>query len=507
MSWLTVYPAPKGVPILTDYRVRVRIEPEMEWKELDTYKAKIDMHNVREVSAAYFDFEGKVECEVESLTENIDSAQIRPDSANVKFQKEGNILRFFLERPANLSIEINGNRFNNLHLFAGSSTESAQIVKIIKDTENISMSSNLKEAKDSLMVCKFELSGKNVCASVIQPTEKEIDFDAVIDAAAYHNGQRVICFAPGLHRFKGDCALLPSNTTVILAGGAVVMGGFLIDHKKNVSVMGRGVIFLGHVKRETYLRGVDIRFSQNIFVEGITIINPAHYSIHLGSSENIHIRDIKAFSCVGWSDGIDMMACENVLIEKVFLRNSDDCIAIYGKRFNYTGNTRNVTVRDSVFWADVAHPIMIGVHGDAENGGSILENISFENIDILEHHEPQDDYLGCMAINVGDGNTVQNVSFKNIFVEQFERGKLLDLQVKWNKKYNDVPGKVIRNVVFENIFYSGDGEHTSEINGFSKERKVEGVKFKNLVVRGAHIRKPEDGNIHIGEFAENIQFE
>lgn len=68
-------------------------------------------------------------------------------------------------------------------------------------------------------------------------------------------------------------------------------------------------------------------------------------------------------------------------------------------------------------------------------------------------------------------------------------------------------GKVIRNVVFENIFYSGDGEHTSEINGFSKERKVEGVKFKNLVVRGAHIQKPEDGNIHIGEFAENIQFE
>ena len=97
MSWLTVYPAPKGVPILTDYHVRVRIEPEMEWKELDTYKAKIDMHNVREVSTAYFDFEGKVECEVESLTENIDSAQIRPDSANVKFQKEGNILRFFLE--------------------------------------------------------------------------------------------------------------------------------------------------------------------------------------------------------------------------------------------------------------------------------------------------------------------------------------------------------------------------------------------------------------------------
>ena len=508
MSWLAVYPVPKGVPILNDYRVRVRIEEGLEWKELDTYMAKIDMHNVREVSVAYFDFEGKVECEIESLTENIDSAQIRPDSENVEFQKEGNILRFFLERPANLSIEINKNRFNNLHLFAGSSAESVQIVKAIEDAQNTRMSgSESKDKEDSLMVCKFGLSERTVCATVIKPTEKEIDFETVINKAAYCDGTRVICFAPGLHRLKGDCVSLPSNTSVILAGGAVVMGGFLIDHKSNVSVMGKGVIFLGHVKRETYLRGVDIRFSQNISVKGITIINPAHYSIHLGSSSNIYISDIKAFSCVGWSDGIDMMACENVLIEQVFLRNSDDCIAVYGRRFDYTGDTRNIVVRDSVFWADVAHPIMIGVHGDAENGGSILENISFENIDILEHHEPQDDYLGCMAINAGDGNTVQNVSFKNIFVEQFERGKLLDLQVKWNRKYNDVPGKTIKNIIFENIFYSGDGEHTSEINGFSKDQKVEGVRFKNLVVRGMHVRKPEDGNIHIGEFTQNIQFE
>lgn len=93
---------------------------------------------------------------------------------------------------------------------------------------------------------------------------------------------------------------------------------------------------------------------------------------------------------------------------------------------------------------------MIGTHGDAKHGGSIIENISFENIDILEHHEPQDDYLGCMAVNVGDG------------------------------------------------------EHPSLIRGFAPDKKVEGVRFKNLVVRGVHIQKPEDGNIQVGEFAEDI---
>ena len=157
------------------------------------------------------------------------------------------------------------------------------------------------------------------------------------------------------------------------------------------------------------------------------------YKVTLG------MTDIMAFSCEGWSDGIDMMACSDVAIEDVFMRNSDDCIAVYGARGDYKGDTRNVTVKHAVLWADVAHPTMIGVHGDSENGGSLLENISFEDVDILEHHEPQDDYLGCLCINVGDGNTVRNVTYRNIRVEQFERGKLLDIQVKWNKKYNPIP--------------------------------------------------------------------
>ncbi|MDE6167478.1 MAG: hypothetical protein K2G28_03365 [Acetatifactor sp.] len=55
------YPIPEGVPVLKDFRVRVRI-PDQEWVELGTYRAKIDMHDVREASVAYFDFCGQVEC-------------------------------------------------------------------------------------------------------------------------------------------------------------------------------------------------------------------------------------------------------------------------------------------------------------------------------------------------------------------------------------------------------------------------------------------------------------
>ena len=79
--------------------------------------------------------------------------------------------------------------------------------------------------------------------------------------------------------------------------------------------------------------------------------------------------------------------------------------------------------------------------------------------------------------------------------------------MKWNKKYNDVPGKQIENIMFENVDYSGSGEHTSEIRGLDEDRRVKGVRIRNLTVRGVHVQKPEDGNLHIGEYADDITFE
>ena len=116
-STLYGYPIPEGVPVLKDFRVRVRI-PNQEWVELGTYRAKIDMHDVREASVAYFDFCGQVECEVTALRESVRSVEIRPRSSSVDFTREGDVIRFFLDRPAMLSVEINGDRFHNLHLFA-----------------------------------------------------------------------------------------------------------------------------------------------------------------------------------------------------------------------------------------------------------------------------------------------------------------------------------------------------------------------------------------------------
>lgn len=210
----------------------------------------------------------------------------------------------------------------------------------------------------------------------------------------------------------------------------------------------------------------------------------------------------------GWSgyDGLDFMSCSNVTIDDVFMRNSDDCIAIYGHRWKFYGNAKNYSVTNSTLWADVAHPINIGIHGDTDRGGDTLEHIVFKNIDILEHDEDDPDYEGCMAITDGDLNLVRNVRFEDIRVGDFEEGQLLNIRAVYNKKYNTGPGRGVENIYFKNISYNGINNSPSIINGLDKDHMVRGITFENLRINGKQITSAAEANIKTGAFAKDIVF-
>ena len=100
-------------------------------------------------------------------------------------------------------------------------------------------------------------------------------------------------------------------------------------------------------------------------------------------------------------------------------------IAFYNHRWNWWGGSGNITVQNAVLWADIAHPINIGGHGDPESPvGEVMENLTFRQIDILEHDEDDVPYQGCMAIDCGDKNLVRNVLFEDIRVESIQEGRL-----------------------------------------------------------------------------------
>ena len=76
------------------------------------------MHDVREASMATFDFAGIVEVEITYRREALHQVEVRPIASHIQSNHDANKIWLRLDRPCSLSIEANGDRFHNLHLFA-----------------------------------------------------------------------------------------------------------------------------------------------------------------------------------------------------------------------------------------------------------------------------------------------------------------------------------------------------------------------------------------------------
>lgn len=420
---------------------------EIDGQLLPTYRCDVDMHDVQQASWCQFDMGKPVKVRIVkhgiAAKNNGKSVAVLPSRFGIKpdFENDSTI-SFMLSEPHYLSIEWNGDRKHNLHLFADK-----------PETETY------------------------------DGTEPRlINWQGEANKDVFIKNARIIYFGPGIHQPKdlimgqqtGDIKI-PSNTTVYLAPGAVVKGKLVVDHAKNVRILGRGVL-------DHPLRGVEITHSQNVLVEGITIVNPVHYTVYGGQSKNVTIRNIKSFSRHGWSDGIDLMSCQNVLIEDVFLRNSDDCIALYNHRWWFWGDTKNITVRRATLWADVAHPFHLGTHGDDRSEkGETLTNVQFSECDVLN-----EDGDGVFTIRCGDKNRISNIRFDDIRVDYVEKGRLFNLQVYFSDKYNRAPGNYVRNVYFSNIEFLGDKSRLqSDVwSDFDSQHRVSDVYFNNILING-----------------------
>ena len=317
--------------------------------------------------------------------------------------------------------------------------------------------------------------------------------------------KKLIYFGPGIHTIPEGKLLVPSGSTVYVDGGAIIMGQIKIDKVQNVKVLGSGMV------DQSIKGGIYISNSKDIEINGLF-----SSQCITGGSNNVVIRNVKVISFFGWGDGMNVFASNNVLIDGAFNRNSDDCTTVYGTRLGFDGGCNTITMQNSTLWADVGHPILIGTHGSTPKP-EMLENLTYKNIDILDHKERQLDYQGCMSLNAGDSNLIKNVTFENIRVEDFRQGQLVNIRVFYNSKYCTSPGRGVENVLFKDITYNGVNAGTSIIAGYDNERKVKNVVFENLTINGVLIsddmpNKPkwfktsDMAGFFVGEHVEGVVF-
>ena len=436
---IRVYDPPAGKAFWShlndDFTVRVRV-PGGEWQDLYEYNVKVDLDRPQDASMVMFEMTGPIEVSVKKNNGDARRVEVRPGSDGVAATLVGNTAFFTLNEPARLSIEFDGDRLHNLHLFA----------------------------------------------------ERP---EPALPAA----GPGVIRFDPGVHvPPEGQTAFkIPSNTTVVIAGGALIQGKIEISDAENVRVIGHGII-------DRAERGIVIERSRGVVIDGPTVINPNHYTMLCGQSSGVEIRNLKSFSAASWSDGLDFMSCSNVQIDRVFMRNSDDVIAIYGGRWDYKGDARNYRVTNSVLWADIAHAINIGGHGSA-GGTEVIEDIEFRDIDVLGHDEDDRMYQGVMAIGDADNNLVRDVVFEDIRIDDIQEGMLFNFRVVYNPKYSHAPGSGIEGVTVRNVSFKGGDINRSVIGGYAANRGVRNVTIENVTIAGTRLKRSD---IDIGSFVEGL---
>jgi hypothetical protein len=235
----------------------------------------------------------------------------------------------------------------------------------------------------------------------------------------------VVYYGPGVHRLGGDGTgnvPVEAGDTVYIAGGAIVYGKVDFGRKDNVTIRGRGILcgtLFNHDRDKPRPQLIYAGHSRGFRLEGLILLDAPGWNMHLHQLTDAVIRNVKVLAWNRETDGIDPRACRNLRIEDCFIRSGDDSISIKLGNANDPGavSQRNdgITVRNCVLWPDRAHALLVGPEGAATDPAEHLtENVRFEDIDILRTAERNPDFHGALAIMAADEQTIRNITFENI---------------------------------------------------------------------------------------------
>jgi len=328
---------------------------------------------------------------------------------------------------------------------------------------------------------------------------------------------RVRYFGPGVHEIGST--VIPSGTTVYLAGGAVVRGIIEKDEKplvesnwlgnkvyrdllimegvSDVVIRGRGVLDLSALPWHSRL-GIRLAHSSRIRVEDLLILDAPGWVVGMFSSEDVTVRNLKQICARENSDGIDISNSRDVLVENCFLRNNDDPICVKTVAPPPEPESQRIRVRNCIIWNERARGL--GITSETRAG---IRDVTFENCDIIRDFSVNPE-CAALAILVSDSGTIRNIRFENIRIEH-ARTRLVNLWIGEDRWGTDGERGRIDGVVFKDIAYGGAGRPPILVTGHSPDHLVENVTFENLTFNGEPASDLASAPITANEHTRNIR--
>ncbi len=374
-----------------------------------------------EASFVSFDIKGPVTVSV-AVEGGARSAKILPSSSGIKPVISGNRISFTISKPSQLTLEVNGDWMNSLHLFANQLEE------------------DVPRADDP----------------------------------------NVIYFGPGVHIIPP--LQVGSGKTVYVAEGAFVYGKLgptqtegpvIWLNGSNITLRGRGVIDGSLFTKDNRAGNLVKVTGSNIRVEGVILRDSSNWNLPIVQSRQVEIENVKIVGSRDNSDGIDIVNSQGVTISDGFIRTFDDLVVV--KTLFQGAESSDIKVKHMVLWNEVAHALSIGAEVRAN-----VEDVHFSDCDII--HDKGREWL--LRIFNTDAGTVSHVTFENIRIEESRR--LMSLWIGKTKWSTDKDPGQIEGITFSNIQSATPEDETDMVDfaGVHTQHEVRDVQILDVTVGG-----------------------
>lgn len=308
--------------------------------------------------------------------------------------------------------------------------------------------------------------------------------------------RNVLYFGPGLHE---PGVIRPrSGQTIYFAEGALVKGRIEALDVTGVRVLGRGVLDASAYSiRNDKTPGILFERCRDSVVDGIGLRGGSWWQVLFLLTDDAEVTHMNILGVTVNTDGIDIDGVRNFVARNCFIRCEDDGFgwhAVDAKR-NGEPPTENCLAEDCVIWnTRYGNGLRVGASMETQ----LFRNITFRNIDVLEHAG------AAIRSDHSDWALCENIRFENFIDES--RGRVIEIVIARTRYSNDngfrdERGR-FRGLHFNNVHSAGGG---IILKGHDAEHDIDGVTFENCTIGGTPVRSVSD--IDANEFVRNISFD
>lgn len=307
--------------------------------------------------------------------------------------------------------------------------------------------------------------------------------------------KKVVYFGPGIH--EAGVIHPKSGQTIYLAPGALVKGRIYGENVEDVKVLGRGTLDArGYTSKPDKICGIEFKNSRDIIVEGIGLRTGEWWQILFLLCNNVKVSWMNLMSFGLNNDGIDIDGVTDFYVHDCFIGCGDDGFGWHAVDAEANGEppTQDCLAENCVIYnTHAGNGLRVGASMETQ----LFKNITFRNIDVLEHAN-----FGIRS-DYSDWALSENIIFENFFIEKPKNA--INIKIEKTRYSNDTGFRDergnINGLYFINVRTQG-GQII--LNGYDEKHAIRNVTFKNCLVEGRPLKRED---LETNNYVYNLNIE